>query len=104
MEETTNQRVLVLADLEALENEHDKTNAFLIEHSSAILDVANFEIGQVTENDKVLLYLCDSTIKPTLPKLAKLGCAIGFLPHPEAIQHGLAIKFPKILKRLLKSC
>lgn len=99
MEETTNQRVLVLADLEALENEHDKTNAFLVEHSSAILDVANFEIGQVTENDKVLLYLCDSTIKTTLPKLAKLGCAIGFLPHPEAIQARSGYKVPKDTKK-----
>src|SRR5690554_3386218 len=99
MEETTNQRVLVLADLEALENEHDKTNAFLVEHSSAILDVANFEIGQVTENDKVLLYLCDSTIKTTLPKLAKLGCAIGFLPHPEAIQARSGYKVLKDTKK-----
>nr|WP_299206683.1 TIGR00341 family protein [uncultured Brumimicrobium sp.] len=98
MEETTNQRVLVLADLEALENEHDKTNAFLVEHSSAILDVANFEIGQVTENDKVLLYLCDSNIKTILPKLAKLGCAIGFLPHPEATQARSGYKVPKDTK------
>src|SRR5690554_702445 len=104
MEETTNQRVLVLADLEALENEHDKTNAFLVEHSSAILDVANFEIGRL---QKMTRCFCTSVIQPLKrrsPNWRSLVVQLVSCLIQKPSKHGLAIKFPKILKRLLKSC
>ncbi|HZH86432.1 MAG TPA: TIGR00341 family protein [Brumimicrobium sp.] len=102
MEETTTRRVLILADLEVLDKEHDKTKTFLNENCSAVLDVNTFDINQFSVDDRVFLFLSDEKIKQLLLKLAKAECSIGFLPHPEAKQTRSGYQVPKDTKEAFK--
>lgn len=102
MEETTTRRVLILADLEVLDKEHDKTKTFLDENCSAVLDVNTFDINQFSVDDRVFLFLSDEKIKQLLPKLAKTECSIGFLPHPDAKQTRSGYQVPKDTKDAFK--
>lgn len=107
MQETTSKRVLILADLETLVKENDKTKEFLNDNCSSILDVKNFDANQFSKNDKVFLYLSDQDIKRVLSPLAETNCSIGFLPHPDAGQARSGYQVPKDTKEafeeLLKS-
>ena len=90
--------IFVLADLETLDKESEKTKAFLNENCQHIEDFKTFDRNTLTENDHVFLYLSDDEIKKLLPELAATNCAIGFLPHPEALQIRSGYQVPKDTK------
>src|SRR5690554_973527 len=94
----TTENIFLLADLETLNQESEKTKEFINENCANIVDFHTFNIKTLTENDEVFLYLNDEEIKNCLPLLAKLKCAIGFLPHPEAAQTRSGYRVPKDTK------
>jgi uncharacterized hydrophobic protein (TIGR00271 family) len=98
MEETIKKRILILADLEVLEKENEKTKIFLKDNCPNILDIESFDVNQFSEKDRVFLFLSDQVVKEILPQLAESNCAIGFLPHPEANQTRSGYQVPKDVK------
>ncbi|WP_107040123.1 TIGR00341 family protein [Brumimicrobium mesophilum] len=93
--------IYLYADLDELENESDKTKEFIQENFPNIVDYRTFDLGSITEDDRVFVYISDSQIKLKLPELAKQNCAIGFLPHPDAVQAQSGYRIPKDLKQAL---
>ncbi|HLW29365.1 MAG TPA: TIGR00341 family protein [Brumimicrobium sp.] len=102
MEDNTAKGIIILADLKALEEEQDKAKVFIDENCSSILDVNNFDINLITEQDKVFFYLSDECVRKYLPLLVETNCSIGFLPHPDAIQTRSGYLVPKDLSTALK--
>lgn len=95
---SVNENVFVLADLEILNQESEKTKAFINENCGNIVDSQTFNIDLLSDQHQVYLYLSDDEIKKTLPKLASKNCSIGFLPHPNAIQARSGYQVPKDTK------
>src|SRR5690554_560450 len=94
----TTENIFLLADFEALDQESEKTKKFLNENCANIVDVESFDVESLTEDDHVFLFLSDQKIKKILPKLAARNCAVGFLPHPDAIQTRSGYQVPKDTK------
>ncbi|RYM35761.1 TIGR00341 family protein [Brumimicrobium glaciale] len=98
----TNENIFVLADLEVLDQESEKTKEFLKENCPNILDFSFFDLKSLNDTDRVFLFLSDVQIKEYLPKVAVTNCAIGFLPHPDGAQTRSGYQVPKDFKEAFK--